>query len=117
MDGTDLSNRIFSMNVGICRYNGGGMIQAPNAVPDDGLFDLTIINKLSKPRVILSLRRLYRGTIHKHPRVDSYTAKSIMIRSSDTILLETDGESLGHTPVEFLMIPKSVRILTGAPVA
>lgn len=113
LDGVHLQNKIFSMNVGICRYSGGGMIQAPNAIPDDGLFDLTIINKLSKPRVILSLKRLYNGTIHLHPRVDSYTAKTIRIRSRDVLMLETDGESLGHTPVEFSMVPRSVRVLTG----
>jgi len=32
---------IFSMNVGICKFNGGGMMQVPYAVPDDGLFDIT----------------------------------------------------------------------------
>jgi YegS/Rv2252/BmrU family lipid kinase len=113
VDGLNLENKIFSMNVGICRYNGGGMIQAPNAIPDDGLFDLTVIRKLSKPNVILSLRRLYNGTIDKHSKVDSYTGKSIRVESRDTIMLETDGESLGHTPIEFNIIPRSVKVLTG----
>ncbi|MFC2112384.1 diacylglycerol/lipid kinase family protein [Bacteroidota bacterium] len=113
VDGQNVENKIFSMNIGICKYSGGGMIQAPNAIPDDGLFDLTIINKLSKTNVLLSLKRLYNGTIHMHPKVDSYTAKSIRIESRDTIRLETDGESLGHTPVEFWIIPKSVKIMTG----
>lgn len=113
VDGLDLSNKIFSINVGICKYSGGGMIPAPNAIPDDGLFDLTIINKLSKASVLLSLKRLYNGTIDKHPKVESYTGKSIRVESKDTIHLETDGESLGHTPIEFSIIPKSIKILTG----
>ncbi len=113
VDGLDVENKIFSMNVGIGRYSGGGMIQVPNAIPDDGLFDLTVIRKLSKPNVILSLKRLYNGTIHKHPKVDSYTGRSIRVESRDMIRLETDGESLGHTPFEFRIIPKSVKVLTG----
>ena len=113
VDGLDMSNKIFSMNVGICKYSGGGMIQAPNAIPDDGLFDLTIINKLSKASVLLSLKRLYNGTIDKHSKVESFTGKSIRVESKDTIHLETDGESLGHTPIEFSIIPKSIKILTG----
>lgn len=113
VDGLDVENKIFSINVGICRYSGGGMIQAPNAVPDDGLFDLTVIRKLSKPDVILSLKRLYNGTIHMHPKVDSYTGKTIRVESRDTIRLETDGETLGHTPIVFSIIPKSVKVLTG----
>ena len=47
VDGTDLEHEFLSMNVGICKYNGGGMIAVPGAVPDDGLFDLTVINRMS----------------------------------------------------------------------
>jgi len=113
VDGLDVENKIFNINVGIGKYSGGGMIPSPNAIPNDGLFDLTVIRKLSKTNVILSMKRLYNGTIHKHPKVDSYTGKSIRVVSSDTIQLETDGENLGHTPIEFSIIPKSVRVLTG----
>jgi YegS/Rv2252/BmrU family lipid kinase len=113
VDGRDMENEILSINVGICKYNGGGMITVPGAIPDDGLFDLTVINRMSKPNILLSLRRLYDGTINKHPKVDSFTGKSIRVESDDRIMLETDGESLGHTPLEFSIIPKSVKIITG----
>jgi diacylglycerol kinase family enzyme len=113
IDGRDMENEIFSINVGICKYNGGGMITVPGAIPDDGLFDLTVINRMSRPNILLSLRRLYDGTINKHPRVDSFTGKSIRVESDDRIMLETDGESLGHTPLEFSIIPRSVKIITG----
>jgi diacylglycerol kinase (ATP) len=114
VDGTDMENEILSMNVGICKYNGGGMISVPGAIPDDGLFDLTVINRMSRPNILFSLRRLYDGTIHQHPKVDSYTGKSIRVESTDRIMLETDGESLGHTPLEFSIIPKSVKIISGS---
>jgi YegS/Rv2252/BmrU family lipid kinase len=113
VDGRDMENEILSMNVGICKYNGGGMMSVPGAIPDDGLFDLTVINRMSRPDILLSLRRLYDGTINKHPKVDSFTGKSIRVESDDRIMLETDGESLGHTPLEFSIIPKSVKIITG----
>ena len=113
VDGTDLEHEFLSMNVGICKYNGGGMIAVPGAVPDDGLFDLTVINRMSRPYILWSLRRLYDGTIHEHPRVDSFTGKSIRVESDDRIMLETDGESLGHTPLEFRIIPRSVKIIAG----
>jgi YegS/Rv2252/BmrU family lipid kinase len=113
VDGLAVENQVFSMNVGICKYSGGGMIQVPNAIPDDGLFDMTVINSMRKMKVIRSLRRLYNGTINEHPKVDSYTGKSIRIESSDTIHLETDGETLGHTPIEFEIIPKSIKVVSG----
>lgn len=102
---------IFSMNVGICQYNGGGMIQLPDAIPDDGIFDLTIIKKIGALGILRSLPVLYNGKIKKHPKVISLNGKNILINSPKTIFLETDGESLGHTPFEFEIIPQSVKIV------
>jgi YegS/Rv2252/BmrU family lipid kinase len=113
VDGKNYQNKIFSMNIGIGKYNGGGMMQVPGAIADDGLFDLTVIKKMSKPNVILSLRKLYNGNIVRHPKVETYTGKFISIDSDTKILLETDGESLGHTPMEFQIIPKSVQVISG----
>jgi YegS/Rv2252/BmrU family lipid kinase len=113
IDGKNYNNKIFSMNIGIGKYNGGGMMQVPGAIADDGLFDLTVIKKISKPDIILSLRKLYNGSIVRHPKVETYTGKSISIDSDTIIHLETDGESLGHTPMEFQIIPKSVQVIAG----
>ena len=117
IDGKDFRNEIFSMNIGIGKYSGGGMMQVPTAIADDGLFDLTVIKKLSKSNVILSLRRLYNGTIHHHPKVETYSGKSITIDSDTVIHLETDGETLGHTPLEFNIIPLSVKVISGLKVS
>lgn len=103
---------IFSMNIGICQYNGGGMLQLPDAIPDDGIFDLTIIKKIGALGILKSLPVLYNGKIKQHPRVLTLNGKNIQVNSSGTIFLETDGESLGHTPFEFEIIPQSVKIIT-----
>jgi YegS/Rv2252/BmrU family lipid kinase len=113
IDGKNYKNKIFSMNIGIGKYNGGGMMQVPGAIADDGLFDLTVIKKISKPDVIMSIRKLYNGRIVRHRKVETYTGKSISIDSDTKIHLETDGESLGHTPIEFQIIPKSVQVISG----
>ncbi|MFW6227045.1 MAG: diacylglycerol/lipid kinase family protein [Bacteroidota bacterium] len=104
---------LFSMNVGICQYNGGGMKQVPNAIPDDGLFDLTIISKMKKISVIMHLRKLYKGTHLKLPFVSTMRASSVSIDSPSRIWLEADGESLGHTPMKFEIIPRSIRVIIG----
>ncbi len=112
IDGTEYTNDIFSMNIGICRFNGGGMIQIPNAIPDDGKFDLTVIKKMRKLEIIRSLPTLYNGKINKHPKVLTYIGRKILIDSVKTVFIETDGENLGHTPFEFEIIPKSVKVIT-----
>ncbi len=113
IDSKEISNNIFNISIGICKYNGGGMMQLPEAVPDDGLFDITVINKIRKHDVVLNLKRLYNGTINKHPLVDTYRGKSVYIESNPHIHLETDGESLGHSPFTFDIIPRSIRVLVG----
>jgi len=110
------SGEVFSMSIGICKYNGGGMMQLPNAVPDDGIFDVTVFNKnATKTDVFKHLKKLYDGTFINLPIVDTYTGKHIKIysRPKNTVYLETDGESLGHSPLTFEIIPRSIKVITG----
>ncbi len=112
VDGRKLKEKIFSIGIGIGQYNGGGMWQAPDARPDDGQFDMTMIKDLTKWSVLTGLRRLYNGTIKKHKRVKTLVGKSIKVVCDNPILLEADGESLGHSPFEFNIVPQSVRVIT-----
>jgi len=114
VDGNTSSFRVFSLSVGICRYNGGGMMQLPKALPDDGLFDITVIDNIGKMEVISQLKNLYNGSFINHPKVKTYVGKDIRIESASRLILEADGESLGSAPFQFEMIPKSVKIITGA---
>ncbi|MEI7491864.1 MAG: diacylglycerol kinase family protein [Bacteroidota bacterium] len=104
---------IFSMNVGICKFNGGGMKQVPFAIPDDGLLDVTLIKKAPKYIVIQHARKLYDGSLVDLPIVKTFRGKQIRIRSTGSIYLETDGESLGHTPFTFDIIPLGIRTVVG----
>jgi YegS/Rv2252/BmrU family lipid kinase len=111
VDDNEVNEKVFSLSIAIGQYNGGGMQQAPGALPDDGLFDVTLIKDMSKWSVITSLRQLYNGTIGKHKRVITMVGKIIRIYSEPPVLLETDGESLGSSPFEFQIIPKSIRVI------
>jgi YegS/Rv2252/BmrU family lipid kinase len=116
IDNQDIfTGKIFSMNVGICKYNGGGMMQLPFAVPDNGLLDITVIRKASKFKVIKNIKNLYDGSFVKIPEVETFTGKQIEISSkpANSLFLEADGESLGHSPFEFTIIPKSIKLIRG----
>jgi len=107
------SGNVFSMCLGICKYNGGGMMQLPGAVPDDGIIDVTVIKKTSKFNVIKNIRNLYDGSFIKLPVVETFTGKqvSIVTKAKKSVFLETDGESLGHSPLGFSIIPRSLKII------
>jgi YegS/Rv2252/BmrU family lipid kinase len=116
IEGKKITNNIFSINVGNGRYCGGGMRQTPDALPDDGLFDITIIRDIGKIEVIKSLKLLYDGTIMSHPKVDGYRSDKLRVESDTMLYLEADGESLGHTPVEFSILPAAINIVYGTRV-
>jgi YegS/Rv2252/BmrU family lipid kinase len=107
------SGNVFSMSIGICKYNGGGMMQLPDAIPDDGLFDITVIKKTTKFRIVSNIKNLFDGSFVKMPEVEQYTGQMITINSKppQKLYLETDGESLGHSPLDFKVIPKAVRLI------
>lgn len=105
-------SNIFSLNVGVCQYNGGGMKQLPHAIPDDGKLAITVIEKLSKLKVIANVHRLYSGSFVKMHEVKTASAGKIDITSDKNLYLEVDGESIGHTPIEFTIKPGAIKIIT-----
>jgi diacylglycerol kinase (ATP) len=116
IDGEKIYADVFSINVGNGRYCGGGMRQTPEALPNDGLLDLTIINGMGKFEIIRNLKILYDGTILNHPKINGYKCKNIKVSSESVIYTEADGESLGHTPVEFSIIPACINIVYGTKI-
>jgi YegS/Rv2252/BmrU family lipid kinase len=111
IDGTIIRNRVFTISLGIGKYSGGGMMQTPNAITDDGLFDITLVKDMRKGEVIMNLKMLYNGTIYNHPKISGYTGRHILVDSDPLIHVEADGESLGHSPIEFEIIPKSIHVV------
>ncbi|HOS73031.1 MAG TPA: diacylglycerol kinase family lipid kinase [Bacteroidales bacterium] len=111
IDGRKSSADIFSINVGNGRYCGGGMRQTPDALPDDGLLDVTVIKEMGRLEIIKNLRLLYDGTILSHPEVDGYRCRNLKIESESLLFIESDGELLGHTPAEIGIIPSAVNIV------
>jgi diacylglycerol kinase (ATP) len=113
IDEKKITEQVFSMNVGVCKYNGGGMIQVPEAIPNDGFLDLTIIKKISKIKVILNVHKLYNGKIATLKKVSLYKAQHISISAQQTMYIEVDGESLGHSPFEFSILPSAICVIVG----
>jgi len=106
-------SKIFSINVGNGRYCGGGMRQTPDALPDDGLLDVTVIGEIGRIEIIKNLKILYDGTILSHPKVDGFRTTSLKVESATPVYIEADGEMLGHTPAGFSVIPAGIRIVYG----
>jgi diacylglycerol kinase (ATP) len=90
------------------RIFGGGMIIAPQAEPDDGYFDLVLIEDMKKLEIISNSRLLYAGTIAKNPKVIFIKARNIKVQSAEEVYTEFDGEMGEKLPAEFSIIEKAL---------
>ncbi len=102
---------LFSLAVGICKYNGSGIQQLPDAVADDGLLDITLIRPLHWWHIIFRLRKLFNGEIYQIGHVQHVQGSRITITSSPDIMLEVDGELLGTTPLEFGILHRAIKVI------
>jgi len=102
---------VFSSTIGIGKYNGGGMMQMPQAVADDGLLDVTLIRKMSKLRVLFNAMNLYNGRIYRIPKVSHHRGRHIRVESFPESAIEVDGEALGYSPFEFEITDRAVRVV------
>lgn len=102
---------VYSATIGIGKYNGGGMIQVPEAVADDGLFDVTVIRRIGTFGVLRRFNALYNGKIYKIKRISLDRGRKIRIESTPEIRVEVDGEALGFSPFEFEIIDRAVRVV------
>jgi diacylglycerol kinase (ATP) len=92
------------------RFLGGGMKLAPDARPDDGLFDVVLVGDVGKLDFATTSPKLYRGGHVRHPKVEVVRSAWVTVVAEDPMLVELDGEQDGTTPVRFEVTPNALRI-------
>lgn len=103
----------YNITIGLGRYNGGGTQLVPQAIPNDGLFALTLFKNIAPWEIIFKAPKLYTGSITNHPKAFLTKAKHILIEApkESPAYVEADGEWLGQTPVEFFMLEEAINIM------
>ncbi len=102
---------MFSLAIGICKYNGGGVQQLPTALADDGLLDLTIIRPVHWWHIVFRLKKLFNGDIYQIGHVIHAQGRKVRIEAAPLIQLEADGELMGGTPVEVNIRQRAIRVV------
>ena len=109
-----VDDEILSISVGNGKYNGGGMLMMPDAVPNDGLFDITVVKKVSMVKFATHINAVYDGTfVNKLSEVSTFRGKKIRIISipAHQLLLETEGETMTNSPFDFEMLPQAISMI------
>jgi diacylglycerol kinase (ATP) len=92
------------------QYHGGKMWLAPEAQPDDGLFDVLVIGDITKADFVRSVGRIYRGTHLTHPKIELLRSPWVEIDAAEPLPIELDGEQPGTTPARFDIVPRALRV-------
>ena len=84
---------------------------APKAKIDDGLLDITLLNKLSRIGLLKAFPKVFTGEHVNLPVVETFTAKHIKITTDPPKVLTPDGELIGITPVEIECLHHGIEVL------
>lgn len=110
LDGTTLRTEAMLVAVGNGPSFGGGLRITEGAVLDDGMLDVVIIKPMSKPGLIRTYPKLFKGTHTAHPAYEHHLARTVTV-AAPGIVTYADGERFGPLPLTVECAPGALRVL------
>lgn len=102
---------MYNVAVANGRFFGGGMMIAPNAEIDDGLFDVVACGDLNFFESLALARTIYSGKHLALPKVSTTRGKVVTAESEERVLLDVDGEAPGRLHAKFENVHAALRVL------
>ncbi len=93
------------------RYFGRGFLAAPEAILDDGLFDIVNIGDFGTLEAVWNVPKLRRGAHLDHPKVSHCRGRRVLVESDERVLLEMDGDLVGTLPAACEVIPAAINVI------
>jgi YegS/Rv2252/BmrU family lipid kinase len=112
IDNLSFHKKIFLMTISNGTTFGGGFILNPSAVPDDGMLDVCIFNKISVPKRFFALPKLRTGSHTSVKETEFHRASEILVSAHDQVVAHMDGEFIGHPPFRISMSDKKMHVRT-----
>jgi YegS/Rv2252/BmrU family lipid kinase len=103
--------------VGACNSKtyGGGMRAAPDALLDDGLLDVIVLESVSKIKFLTRiLPKVFIGTHVEEPNVKVFRAREVSVSADRPFTMYADGDPIGELPVRVRAVSGAVRVLVPA---
>jgi len=105
--------KFYMITVGNGISLGGGFKLTPNAILDDGLFDLNIIRDLRKWEVFQNLLSVFAGKHIYLEQVTTDRTDQLTVHSDDGFAAHVDGEllSLNLKSLDVKLLPKALKVV------
>lgn len=111
--GERVQRRLYTFAVCNSPSIGGGRLIAPDAVIDDGLLDVCLIDAMSAVEFVALARRVADGDHVNDPRVLYRRARSLLVELDRQIKINTDGEVFDASRCEYRLRHKAARFFAG----
>jgi YegS/Rv2252/BmrU family lipid kinase len=105
----------YSIGAANSKAYGGGMRAAPDAMLDDGLLEVVVLESVSKLRFLTRIfPKVFSGTHVQEPSVSVFRAAEVAIRADRPFTMYADGDPIGELPVRVRALRGAVTMLTPA---
>ena len=109
IDGTRHEYDAALLAIGNTAWFGGGMHICPDADPDDGLLDVTVVADVGRVELLRFFNRVFSGTHLDHPKVHAHRGRRIGIDAGD-LELWGDGEPVSTGAILLEAVPAAIRL-------
>lgn len=110
LDDTERTGPMHDVIVANGQWHGGGMKLAPDARPDDGLFDVVLIGDVTKLDFVTTAPKLYKGRHVGHPRIEVLRSATVTVDAAVPLPIEVEGEPVGTTQARFEVVPGALKV-------
>lgn len=95
-------------------WTGGGMMMAPQAESFSPELDFIIAGDLNLYERLMVFPRIYNGSHIKRPKVKYLKGSKLMVtpQVGTEGIVDMDGDIVGHLPLEVVIRPAAIRVLT-----
>lgn len=114
LDGVETVTKAALISVGNSVSLGGGMKVTPDALLDDGLLDVLVVQPLSRLAFLRVFPKVFKGEHVSDSRVSIRRARSVTIDAAD-VAAYADGERIGPLPIRIELKPAALRVLAPVP--
>jgi len=112
VDGKKLEREAIFVEVCNSRKTGGDMIMAPQAILDDGVFDVVIAKAMNRRTLLRLFPLIFTGEHLKDPHVETFTCSRLELEFDPPQRVTPDGEILGTTPLTVDVLPRALEMFT-----
>jgi YegS/Rv2252/BmrU family lipid kinase len=115
--GERLSFTAYTVGAANSKTYGGGMRAAPDAMLDDGLLEVVVLESIGKLAFLTKiLPKVFKGTHVELPSVHVFRAAEVEISADRPFTMYADGDPIGELPVRVRAVRGAVTVLVPAEV-